>query len=425
MDPTPDRYSWPRVGLRHIPDDVIFYILDFLQSTSLRAMTLANRHLQRLATPALYRNITLPKKEDKQFEHQESAARLLRTLLRHPSLTVLVRSLENAPPIIPRQLLSRISSEHTDPSDSQAVSPETISSRDPPLGSNPADVMKSCVNLRSLTVAGEVPFLSTLETGNWLSFLLDPSINLKDLKLLVYPKGGIAMAAWNQFVAQILEVQLSLEYLDYSFDNKNPVFAGEQIERWASKLRILGGSQVGGFEALLSNKRSIETMVVRSIPMMDIPHLLGSQLKSANTIRELVYHGPEKDSIDFGELFATMPCLSSFRGETWLSVPLEDFFLKDLPWAFTSAPHLEEFDLRVNYRPPMYSPPILQPKAVETDMKSRGEEWPRNQAALLKRYSTVCPDLRVFTFPDGRRWARMQDTWMFQDCFNKDEVGLC
>ncbi|KAG8900001.1 hypothetical protein FRC00_000253 [Tulasnella sp. 408] len=328
MDSTPDRYCWPRVGLRRIPDDVIFYILDFLQSTALGAMTLANRHLQDLATPALYRYITIPKKEDKHVEHQESAARLLRTLSQRPSLTLLVRSLENAPPVIPLQLLSRISSEHTDPSDSQAVPPEEISSRDSLLGSGLADVMKSCVNLRSLTVDGEVPVLSFLETGNWLSFLLDRSINLKDLKLFVYPKGGIAMAAWNQFVARILEVQLSLEYLDYSFDNKTPVFAGEQMEKWTPKLRILGGTQVGGFEALLSSKRSIETMVVRSIPMMDFPHLLGSQLKSASNIKELIYHGPEKDSIDFGELFATMPWLSSFRGETWLSVPLEDFFLK-------------------------------------------------------------------------------------------------
>ncbi|KIO29941.1 hypothetical protein M407DRAFT_226107 [Tulasnella calospora MUT 4182] len=341
MDSSPDHYHWPRVGLCRIPDDVILYILDCLQSSALGAMTLANRHLQELATPALYRNITIPQKEDKHIEHEESAARLLRTLSRRPSLAVLVRSLENAPPVIPLELRSRIDSEHMDPSDPQTE---------------------------------------------------------------YFPT-----SAWNRFVGRILDAQLSLEHLDYPFDNKRPVFVKEMMEKWAPKLRVLGGSQVGGFKAFLSNKHSIETLV----------------LKSANTIKELVYQGQEKDSIDFGELFATVPWLSSFRGETWLSVPLEDFFRKDLPWAFTSAPYLEEFDLHVHYRPPTHVLSIFQPKAPELDLPSRDQEWPRDQTALLKRYSTVCPELRVFTFPDGRRWARIEDKWMYQDQFARDVVGLC
>lgn len=425
MDSSPDHYHWPRVGLCRIPDDVILYILDCLQSSALGAMTLANRHLQELATPALYRNITIPQKEDKHIEHEESAARLLRTLSRRPSLAVLVRSLENAPPVIPLELRSRIDSEHMDPSDPQTVFSEQSSPGDSLLGSISVDAMKSCVNLRALTVTGAIPSSSILEIGEWLHFLFDPSIKLKSLKLLVYPKEYFPTSAWNRFVGRILDAQLSLEHLDYPFDNKRPVFVKEMMEKWAPKLRVLGGSQVGGFKAFLSNKHSIETLVVRSISMTDIPRFLGSQLKSANTIKELVYQGQEKDSIDFGELFATVPWLSSFRGETWLSVPLEDFFRKDLPWAFTSAPYLEEFDLHVHYRPPTHVLSIFQPKAPELDLPSRDQEWPRDQTALLKRYSTVCPELRVFTFPDGRRWARIEDKWMYQDQFARDVVGLC
>ncbi|KAG8961635.1 hypothetical protein FRC00_011625 [Tulasnella sp. 408] len=330
MDSTSYRLNWPKFGSRRIPDDIMIYILDFLESTALAAMALANRHLKEVITPTLYRTITIPGGGNNYISHQTSAAQFIRTLMHRPSLAVLVRHLENAPPVIPSYLLGSACLGCTIFSPLiPAFAEQGGSSGSQPHGL-PMDVMKLCVNLRSLTVAGLVPFHLTRETNNWLNFLLDPSIKLKRLKLLAHAQHDTIKTRWNRFVAQILDVQLSLEYLEYPFDNKYPEIEKERIDKWVPELRVLCGDDVRGFKALLSGKRSIETVVVRGIPMKDIRRFLGAQLTDVDTIEELVYQGPEVDSLNFADLFETVPSLKVFSGEVWLSVvdPLEDLFLQ-------------------------------------------------------------------------------------------------
>ncbi|KAG8892498.1 hypothetical protein FRC01_014125, partial [Tulasnella sp. 417] len=324
MDPLPDHPNLPRIGPHHIPDDVIIYLLDFLDSTAIATMALATRHLQALVTPTLYRTITIPGKEG---NHIRSAAILLRTLSKRPSLTALVRHLENAPPLIPPLVLESVWLENTPPSNSLAAFAGQGGYAQSWSHSLPVEVMKSCVNLQTLTVCGTITSYMIAEADKWLNFLLDPKIKLKSLKLLVNPTNGMIRNIWNNFIAQILDVQSSLEYLDYPFDDKYPV-EKERTESWAPKLRMLCGNDVCGFKALLSPKRSIETLVVRSIPVTDIRRCFGAQLNEASTVEEFVYQGPKVGSTNFADLFEMVPSLKIFRGETWLSAmnPLEDLF---------------------------------------------------------------------------------------------------
>ncbi|KAG9050680.1 hypothetical protein FS837_003407 [Tulasnella sp. UAMH 9824] len=330
MDSIPYCPNWPKFGLRRIPNDIMIYILDFLESTALAAMALANRHLNELITPTLYRTITIPGGGNHGISHQISAARLIRTLMHRPSLTVLVRHLENAPPVIPSYLLRSICSGRLTLSYSGPAFAQQDGHADSQPYGLPMDVMKSCVNLRSLTVAGLVTSHPLRETDKWLNFLLDPRIKLKRLKLLAYAQHNIIKTTWNRFVAQILDVQRSLEYLEYPFDNKYPEIERESIDKWVPELRVLCGDDVRGFKALLSRNRPIETVVVRGIPMKDIRRSFGPQLTSVDTIEELVYEGPQVDSLNFADLFETVPALKIFSGEVWLSVvdPLEDLFLQ-------------------------------------------------------------------------------------------------
>ncbi|KAG8916024.1 hypothetical protein FRC01_003434, partial [Tulasnella sp. 417] len=82
MDATPVRFNRPRFKLLYFPDDVMIYILDFLDSTALASMALGNRYMQTLVTPTLYRNIIIPGGggELTQLQRQRSTIRLLRTL---------------------------------------------------------------------------------------------------------------------------------------------------------------------------------------------------------------------------------------------------------------------------------------------------------------------------------------------------------
>ncbi|KAG8961633.1 hypothetical protein FRC00_011623 [Tulasnella sp. 408] len=318
------------VGLRLIPDDIIIYILDFLESTTVAAVTLANRHLQELATPTLYRNITIPRKEDRDVENQKSAARLLRTLSERPSLTTLVRHLERAPPQIPLHLLELIWSEHTDLSESHRGSAEQGSHPNSHLRQVAVDVMKSCVNLRSLAVAGTVSTLYIMDPDQWLSFLIDSSIKLKRFKVCADPDHPLTEALWNHFVAGFLDVQLSLDYLDFPFQYLNFTFEDKRVEKWAPNLRVLVGRYSAQLTALLSDKRPIETLVLPSVSMSDIA-LWRDQLKSADTIKEIIYQGPEvvEPFTSFPVLFGGMPpSLRIFRSEIWLDLPAKDCFFE-------------------------------------------------------------------------------------------------
>ncbi|KIO29940.1 hypothetical protein M407DRAFT_20999 [Tulasnella calospora MUT 4182] len=205
MDTIMGHSNGPIVGSHRIPDDIIIYILDFLESDTLGTMARASRHLQEVVTPTLYCKITIPQKEGKDIEHQKTAARLLRTLSRKSSLTALVRHFENAPTLVPPEVLKSVCSEHTYPSNLETGSGDQ-SSLVHPSHPVPEDAMRSCVNLQSLTVAGTIDIGNINGTGGWLSFLLDPSIKLKNLRLLVYPQGLLTWAIWNSFVVKILDI---------------------------------------------------------------------------------------------------------------------------------------------------------------------------------------------------------------------------
>ncbi|KAG9050682.1 hypothetical protein FS837_003409 [Tulasnella sp. UAMH 9824] len=332
MDSIPAHSNLPRVGLHLIPDDIILYIFDVLESTTVAAMTLANRHLQELATPTLYRNITIPRKEGRNIEHLKSAARLLRTLSGRPSLTILVQYLENAPPHIPLHLLGSIWSEHTDLSGSHAVAAEQSAHSHPRLRRLAVDAMKSCVNLRSLGVAGTFS-LEIVESSPWLAItcLLDSRIKLKMFKTSANWDDSVSGKIWNHLVARILDVQLSLDYLDFPFTYVDPPLGEERMEKWAPKLRILVGSRTPQLKALLSDTRPIETLVVRSVSMNDMALLCGDQLGGVDTIKEIIYQGPEvvEPFTSFPAMFGAMPpSLRIFRGEIWLDLPAEDCFFQ-------------------------------------------------------------------------------------------------
>ncbi|KAG8961634.1 hypothetical protein FRC00_011624 [Tulasnella sp. 408] len=436
----PAHSNWPRVGLHLIPDDVIIYILDFFESTTLAAMTLANRHLHELATPALYRHITIPEKEGGNSEHRQSAARLLRTLSRRPSLTIFVQHLENAPPQIPLHALKSIWTDHADLSDSNPRSAEQDAHAHSNLQHVAVDVMKSCVNLRSLHVAGTVSTLQVLDRPQWLSFLLDSSIRLKRFKILTYPEGPLTGRIWQDFVASILDVQLSLEYLDINqCSNKNPPFEEEIMEGWAPKLRILVGRHVGGLRPLLSNKRSIETVVVRSILRSDISFLCGDQLRSTDNIKEVIYQGPEAvEPNNFPVLFSAMPAsLRIFRVEIWLDIGTEEIFFQLINMvtltesvfnvnrqpqlllhALIFTPDLTELDIADSSYSISGLLRIAGADIFQTDSAWHEEECARDQATWLARYSGICPKLQSLTFPDGKRWIRVENKWIPRDRYS-------
>ncbi|KAG8900017.1 hypothetical protein FRC01_010292, partial [Tulasnella sp. 417] len=329
MDSTPDHSNRPTVGLLCIPDDVIIYILDFLDSATLAAVTQANQHLQELATPPLYRDITIPWEEGQRIKPQESAARLIRTLSKRPSLKVLVQSIENAPSVLSIDPLERVWSEHTDSSELQDGSSGGGAPTRKQLCRVPLDVMKSCVNLRSVNVVEAGSYLYFIDQCRWLNFLLDPSICLKHLKFLNRPEGRVNCHQWNGLFGCILDVQLSLECLDCPVSNRMNAFEEGRMEKWAPNLRALGGGHLGPFKVLLSNKRSIEKLVVRSIPMEGTSSLLAERLEAVDTVKEIVYRGRAKDElVDFPALFGTVPSLRTFRGEVWLDFPTEDDFLQ-------------------------------------------------------------------------------------------------
>ncbi|KAG9050681.1 hypothetical protein FS837_003408 [Tulasnella sp. UAMH 9824] len=425
MDSTPDPSTWQRVELHHIPDDVIIYILDFLESTTLAAMTLVNRYLQQLATPALYRNITIPKKTVGVGGKRRSAALLLRTLSRSPELAVLVRHLENAPPFISSPLLRSIWFEPTSSSNSPTGYAEQSAYTSEEFNRISIDVMKSCVNLRSLVVLGNAFSLDIVDPCQWLGFLLHSSIKLKKLKALVYMAGGSVRRVWNGFVASVLDVQLSLESLELSFDNRNPVFEKERMDKWAPKLRILSVSPAAGLKALLCKKRSIETVVICSIPARDISHLCAKELKNADTVKEIVYRGPMKDElVNFAELFGAMPTsLRIFRGEMSLRFSTEDFFLQELLAAFALTPCLTEFDIKDSSRSMMGFFHVGEADIFHTDLESYEDAYMGDRATWLAQYSEICPDLQAFTFPDGRRWDRINGQWISRACSGKSTVG--
>ncbi|KAG8900000.1 hypothetical protein FRC00_000252 [Tulasnella sp. 408] len=231
------------------------------------------------------------------------------------------------------------------------------------------DVMKSCLNLQSLTVTGLVSSYLIRGPDNWLNFLLDPSIKLKRLKL-PYAHDNTSKITWNRFVAQILDVQLSLEYLEYPFNNKYPEIEKERIDKWVPELRVLCGDNVHGFKALLSRKRSIETVVVRGIPIKDIRRFFGAQLTNVDTIEEFVYQGPKVDSLNFADLFEMVPSMKVFSGEVWLSVvdSLEDLFMENSTSDITTASKRVGF-LRSNRR----SCTFINPRATKS---GRGTKRP-------------------------------------------------
>ncbi|KAG8911477.1 hypothetical protein FRC01_005690, partial [Tulasnella sp. 417] len=350
-------------------------------------MTQANRHLQDLTTPALYRNITIPRKENEDDKHQRSAARLIRTLSERPPLAALVRSIENAPCFIRLRILERNLSEHTDPSGPQNGLPEESAHSFRRLYQVPINVMKSCVNLQSLSVVGPGPSACMIETCRWLNLLLDPNIKLRNLRVFSYPRSRTARYLWGHFVAKVLDVQLSLEYLDYSFDNHRPEFRVGRTAIWAPKLRVLGGKHLGGLRALLSNERPIETLVVRSLPMKDICGLGADRLKSVDTLKEIIYQGPvEDEQPDLLELFGAMPTsLRIFRGEMWLNFPTEDHFLQELLNAFALTPNLTEFGVVDSSGSCMGFFEIDQASIFHADTASREEERLKDQVMWLAR----------------------------------------
>ncbi|KAG8961637.1 hypothetical protein FRC00_011627 [Tulasnella sp. 408] len=194
-----------------LPEDILLYTLGFLESHILLAIVRANQRLHALATPVLYRHIVLPNPQHV-LANRTTAARLLITLSKNPSLAVFIQSMENAPPTIPPALI-------------YSIPPETISrARVPGLtASEQVEVpqtslnnpMRFCVNMRSLKVQTPIQANGVHEDGGWLNFLLEPGIKLKKLTLLVKPHPS-GVPAWNRFLARVLDHQTSLEYLDYT-----------------------------------------------------------------------------------------------------------------------------------------------------------------------------------------------------------------
>ncbi|KAG8911478.1 hypothetical protein FRC01_005691 [Tulasnella sp. 417] len=382
-------------------------------------MTLADRHMQDLATPALYRNIIIPRKEEEHEKHQKSAARLVRTLSGRPSLAVLVRGIENAPCFIWVRLLERILFEHADPLGSQNGSLGESTNAITELHHLPVDVMKICVNLQSLSVVGQAPPVDASGTWRWLNFLLNPNIKLKNLRVWCYPRSRIPRASWGFFVAKVLDVQSSLEYLDYSFDNQCPKYGADRVNSWAPELQVLAGNYIGGLRALLSTKRSIGTLVVRSVPMRDFSLLCADQLKTVDTLKEIIYQGPvEDEQPDLLELFGAMPTsLRIFRGEMWLNFPTEDDLFQELLTAFVLTPNLIEFGVVDLSSSCMGFFEIDQASIFHADTASHEEERLQDQGMWLARYAEICPGLRAFTFPDGKQWSRANGWWIYR--------GLC
>ncbi|KAG8912606.1 hypothetical protein FRC01_005000 [Tulasnella sp. 417] len=229
---------------------------------------------------------------------------------------------------------------------------------------------------------------------------------------------------WNRFIGRILDAQLSLEYFDCPISNTEAEFEEGRVEKWVPKLRVLGGDHLGPFEVLLSNKRSIEKLVVRSIPMGDISSLFAERLEAVDTVTEIIYREPEEDQvIDFPALFGTMPSLRTFRGEMWLNFPTEYDFLQELLKAFASTPHLTEFEIEDSTYPLADFLHAAQADISPTGLASQEVESLRDRAMWLARYSKICPEFRSFTFPGGKRWARINDQWILRDCFSRDDGG--
>ncbi|KAG8916023.1 hypothetical protein FRC01_003433 [Tulasnella sp. 417] len=386
-------------------------------------MAQANRHLQDLVTPSLYRNITIPGKEGPDIELQQAGARLIRTLSERPSLAVLVREIENAPSILPIGPLETIWAEGANTSEPDEESSGRGAHTRTQLCRVPLDVMRSCVNLQSLSVVEAGSYLYFVDQCQWLNFLLDPSTRLKSLKFHVNTEGQVNEGMWNYFFGSILDIQVSLEHLECPISNRKAGFEEGHMETWVPNLRVLGGDHLGPFRALLSNKRSIEKLVVHSIPMEDISSLFAERLEAVDTVTEIIYWEPEEDQVvDFPALFGTMPSLRTFRGEMWLDFSTEDDFLQELLKAFALTPHLTEFEIEDSSYPLADFFDVAQVD-ISAGIALEEADFLRDQAAWLRRYSKICPELRSFRFPGGKRWARISDQWILQARFSRNNGG--
>ncbi|KAG8946623.1 hypothetical protein FRC04_011517 [Tulasnella sp. 424] len=395
-----------------LPEDLLLYILAFLNSHILSAVARANRRLHALATPILYRSIVLPNPQ-LVMANRRAAAKLLIALVKNPSLGPFIQHLENAPPTIPATLVYGVPSENV----TGAPIPGLITDEDGDIPQERlSNAMRSCVNLRSLKVQTPMQVSGLQENGGWLNFLLEPEIKLKKLTVLAKPV-STGILAWNRYLARVLDIQTSLEHLDFTgffpeidHSAQQSVFPEGRMEKWTPNLRTLKGSRISAFTTLLSNERPLERVAVRGVSLTDIRWFIAPSLKKAVGLREFsCYQAPSGRDVDLGVLFQAMPALRIFRVKTSLEIPLDDLFSKHLPIALTSAPCLTEIDFK-DTMPPRAQVSLATP-VVLSEPASQDQEVPNGQAALLALYSVACPTLETFVFLDGRRWTRGEDTW--------------
>lgn len=390
-----------RCYLQDLPEELILHTLTFLDSSTLSSFTQAGRYFKAVATPILYRNIALPSNTEGSLNGQNVTARLIRTLVHQPSLARHIHSIDNLPitlhPGFVTILFAPAFGTRTGPRNQLNLLPPDV----------PQEVMRTCENLRHLSIDARVMWSTFPSGGGWLRFLLDPRVRLRSLIIKGRPllQAGLA---WDEFAPALLTAQSELEYLDHpGFDRLERMCSdGEKVKledvtsSWVPKLRILKGRDGSIFKCLLSAHRPLEEIYFYGVSMTEITFRLVPLLQQVPTITAFACNAQSGPRMDLKMLLDALPSLRHLKLAILLSGSYDDFFRRELPRALECAAKLEHVDL---------SDTTSEVDGIDLLITTYTGPHPsilHTQASLLGKYGTMTPALRSFVFPDERHWAR-------------------
>ncbi|KAG8946624.1 hypothetical protein FRC04_011518 [Tulasnella sp. 424] len=399
--------NW-RCYLQDLPEELILFTLTFLDASTLSAFTQASRYFKAVATPILYRNIEVPSSTEGYLNGQNATARLIRTLVYQPSLARYIHSIDNLPITLHPGFVTILFAPAF--STSTSTGPRLQLNLLPP--NVPEVVMKTCENLRHLSIDARLMWSTLPPGGGWLRFLLDPRIRLRSLIVKGRPPRQTGLA-WDEFAPALLTAQSELEYLEHpGFDRPELIYNdGNEAKpdsdkskaatfAWVPKLRVLKGTHLSIFKCLLFPHRPIEEIGFHGVSMTEISFRLVPFLRHVPTITSFSCNAQSGPRMDLKGILDALPSLRTLKLAILLSCSYEDFFCRDLPSALGSAAQLEHVDLRNT------TSEIDGTDLVITKYTGPHPSTLRKQQSLLFEYGALACSLRSFVFPDERSWTR-------------------